>query len=316
MIIKDIKKAKEILDNDGIIGLPTETVYGLAGNGLNERTLSKIFAIKQRPFNNPLILHLKGKEEIDKVAMNIPDQARSLLDKFSPGPLTFLLEKKESVPDMVTAGKPTVAIRIPEHPVALELLNMLDYPLAAPSANPFGSISPTTAQHVYDYFGNELPAVLEGGACRKGLESTIVGFEKDTTIVYRLGAISIDQIEAVVGKVRLVNHNENAPEAPGMLSKHYSPETRFLLTFDLLDSIKENQSLNIGVLTMNPHFSNPLVKRVELLSGNFSLKEAASNLYAALHRLDKCELDLIIAEKFPDHGLGLAINDRLLRASK
>lgn len=316
MIITDIKKAKEILDNDGVIGFPTETVYGLAGNGLKEETLRKIFVIKQRPFNNPLILHLKGKEEIDKVAMNIPDQARSLLDKFSPGPLTLLLNKKESVPEMVTAGKPMVAIRIPEHPVALALLNMLDYPLAAPSANPFGSISPTTAQHVYDYFGEELPAVLEGGACQKGLESTIVGFEKDTAIVYRLGAISLEQIEAVVGRVRLLNHNENAPEAPGMLSRHYSPKTRFLLTTDLLDSIKENQSLSIGVLTMNPHFSSPTVKKVELLSGNFSLKEAASNLYAALHRLDKCGLDLIIAEKFPDLGLGLALNDRLKRASK
>jgi L-threonylcarbamoyladenylate synthase len=316
MIIHDIHKAKEILDNNGVIGFPTETVYGLAGNGFSEEAIKTIFATKKRPFNNPLILHLKGKEEVESVARDIPDQARLLLEHFSPGPLTLLLNKKQVVPDIVTAGKPTVAIRIPEHPIALELLQLLDYPLAAPSANPFGCISPTTAQHVDDYFGEQLPAVLEGGPCRKGLESTIVGFKDGATIVYRLGTISIEEIRAIVGDVKLLNKDDVAPQAPGMLSRHYSPRTKLITSRDLHKTIFSQLPQKIGVVTMDADFNHQGINKLEILSQANDLEEAASNLYAALHRLDKEDLDLIIAEEFPEQGIGAALNDRLMRASK
>jgi L-threonylcarbamoyladenylate synthase len=183
----NIATAAQALIKDEIIAIPTETVYGLAGNAYSENALKKIFELKKRPFYNPLIVHIKSTQFLDMVATDIPDMARKLAEEFWPGSLTLVLKKQSHIPDIVTAGKETVAVRVPNHPVALALLEKLEFPLAAPSANPFGSISPTTAMHVSNYFKENLEIILDGGACQNGIESTIIGFENNQPILYRHG---------------------------------------------------------------------------------------------------------------------------------
>ena len=198
MLTTDINKAKEALQTNELIAIPTETVYGLAGNAYDETALKKIFELKKRPFYNPLIVHLKSASCMYDVATDIPENALKLAEKFWPGPITLVLKKQAHISDLITAGKDTVAVRVPNHPVALALLEKLEFPLAAPSANPFGSISPTTAAHVLNYFGDNLNVILDGGECANGLESTIVGFENNQVILYRHGSISVDEIEKIV----------------------------------------------------------------------------------------------------------------------
>jgi L-threonylcarbamoyladenylate synthase len=316
MITSDLELTKIFLDNEYIIGLPTETVYGLAGNINSEKAIKSIFALKKRPLFNPLIVHVKNKNAISTVARNIPDKAYQLAEAFWPGPLTLLLPKKSSISDLITAGKPTVAVRVPNHEKALKLLDMLDYPLAAPSANPFGSISPTNSKHVQQYFGKSLSLILEGGPCTKGIESTIIGFQNDQPLVYRLGTLSVDEIESYLGmKLPRSTKASESPEAPGMLSKHYSPRTPLILTDSLEETIEKSANKKIGVLTFGPEILSQPCTIHMVLSDHEILEEASSRLYAALHQLDELDLDLIIAQKFPENGLGQAINDRLMRAS-
>lgn len=316
IISSDISKAVNILNNEDVVAIPTETVYGLAGNIYSEKAIRKIFKVKQRPLFNPLIVHLHSIDQLDEIVSDFPTKARLLAAAFWPGSLTLILKKKSKIPDLITAGKDSVAVRIPNHEVTLQLLKELSFPLAAPSANPFNRISPTSALHVESYFKKSIPMVLEGGACKNGLESTIIGFENDEPILYRLGAISIEEIEKVVGKIKVNNKNEKAPEAPGMLAKHYSPKTKTFLTDDINQFLNDHKDKTIGVLcfTENIAFSNS--KNVEILSKSGDLKEAASNLYAALHTLDGLHLDMIVAQRFPNIGLGKSINDRLERATK
>ncbi len=316
IISNNISKAVEILTQDELVAIPTETVYGLAGNIYSETAIRKIFALKQRPLFNPLIVHIKSIEQLPELAREVPEKARQLAEVFWPGPLTLVLKKQPGVPDLVTAGKDSVAIRIPNHPVALALLEQLDFPLAAPSANPFGCISPTTAAHVAAYFPDNLKMVLEGGECKNGIESTIVGFENDVPVLYRLGSIAVEDIEAVIGKIEVKNKKEAAPDAPGMLSRHYAPQTTTFLTEDVADFIKAYPAKKIGLLLFKDRIENPAVQAQQILSEAGSLSEAAANLYAAMHRLDKLGLDMIVAERFPDYDLGSSINDRLERATK
>jgi L-threonylcarbamoyladenylate synthase len=221
------------------------------------------------------------------------------------------------VPNIITAGKDTVAVRMPNHPTTLTLLEQLNFPLAAPSANPFGCISPTKAIHVEEYFGNSLQMVLEGGDCKNGIESTIIGFEGDVPVLYRLGAISIEDIEKAIGAVKIINTRENiAPDAPGMLEKHYAPLTSTYLESDIEAAIKSFSNKKIGLLLLSKKINNPQIVHQEILTEHGDLQEAATNLYAALHVLDKLNLDVIIAERLPDIGLGKSINDRLERATK
>ena len=315
-ISKDIVKAKEILENENLVAIPTETVYGLAGNIYSEKAINLIFKTKNRPFNNPLIVHIHSKELLENIAQEIPEKAKKLADAFWPGSLTLVLKKKETIPYSITAGKETVAVRVPNHPLTLELLKQLDFPLAAPSANPFGSISPTTSQHVADYFTDTLEMVLDGGNCENGIESTIVGFENEKAILYRLGSISVEDIESIIGPIQIVNKNDSSPNAPGMLSRHYAPKTKTIVSENIEDEIKNYPTSKIGVLLFQDLKMNDENIEKEILSINGSLKEATSNLYAAMHRLDKKGLDLIIAEKFPENDLGKSINDRLERATK
>lgn len=313
---KDINLAVTILNNNGVIGFPTETVYGLAGNIYNESAINKIFEIKKRPKFNPLIVHISKVEDLHNIAVDIPEKALQLANHFWPGSLTLLLKKHPSISDLITAGKPTVAVRIPNHKLALELLDALDFPLAAPSANPFGSISPTTAQHVADYFSTELELVLDGGNCENGIESTIVGFDNEKVIVYRLGAIAIEEIEALIGKTETFISDDVAPVAPGMIKKHYAPKTNFILTDDVENEIANHANLKIGILSFYKQYDSEFIKSIKILSPEKNLKEASKNLYAAMHELDKENLDIIIAEKFEDNNLGKSINDRLTRAAE
>jgi L-threonylcarbamoyladenylate synthase len=316
LIITTINKAKEALLKEEIIGIPTETVYGLAGNAYSEIALKKIFALKKRPFYNPLIVHIKSVEYLNTIARDIPDIALKLAKEFWPGPLTLVLKKQSHISDLVTARKETVAIRVPNHPVALALLEQLDFPLAAPSANPFGSISPTTAVHVLDYFEDELAVILEGGTCERGVESTIIGFEDNIPILYRYGSISVEEIEQVVGKLQIAVNNDSKPNSPGMLSRHYAPKTDTYLTSNVSELMQSFQGKKIGLLLYKNQILNQENTIQEVLSETGDLKEAATKLYAALHRLDKNNLDIIIAEKFPNEGLGKTLNDRLQRAIK
>lgn len=315
-ISTDIHQAKSILENDNLVAIPTETVYGLAGNAFSEKAIKKIFETKNRPLFNPLIVHIHSKELLNDIATEIPEKAYQLANAFWPGSLTLVLKKKNNIPDLVTAGKSTVAVRVPNHSLTLSLLRLLDFPLVAPSANPFGSISPTSAEHVANYFKDNLPLILAGGSCENGIESTIIGFEGEEPIIYRLGAVSVEEIEAVVGKTSIKNTKETAPEAPGMLLRHYAPKTKTILTNDVEDYINNNRSKNIGTLTFYKKFTSINVKHQEILSEQRNYKEAATNLYQAMHRLDQMNLDLIVAERFPDENLGKSINDRLTRATK
>jgi L-threonylcarbamoyladenylate synthase len=316
MISDNLKKAVEILTQNKLVAIPTETVYGLAGNIYSDEAVLKIFEMKKRPLLNPLIVHIHDIKQLEELTSYIPEKARLLVSSFWPGPLTLVLKKNLCVPDLITAGKDTVAIRMPNHPVTLALLEQLSFPIAAPSANPFGCISPTKAMHVKDYFGDKLEMVLEGGDCSSGIESTIIGFEKDQPILYRLGAISIEEIELVIGDLKIKNKNEINPDAPGMLSKHYAPKTSTYLVKDIETSLKSFPDKKIGIVSFSKRIDVQHFIHQEILSEKGDLREAATNLYTTLHRLDKLKLDVIIAERLPDIGLGKSINDRLERATK
>ena len=316
MITTDIRQAAAVLNEEGLVAIPTETVYGLAGNAFSDRAVKAIFSLKRRPFYNPVIVHIKSPEVLTKVAKEIPEAAQKLAQAFWPGPLTLVLKKQEHIPDLVTAGKSTVAVRMPNHPLALRLLDTLEFPLAAPSANPFGSISPTTATHVDNYFKDQLAVVLDGGPCQRGIESTIVGFEDGQPILYRMGSVSIEELERVVGPLRQRTKDDAAPDAPGMLSRHYAPNTDTFLTDDVAGLIAQNPGKKIGVLVFKTPVKHGAIGHLEVLSASGDDREAASNLYAAMHRLDEQALDLIIAERAPEAGLGKAINDKLSRATQ
>ena len=315
MITNDIQLAANRLNDNEVVAIPTETVYGLAANAYSETAVKKIFLLKNRPLNNPLIVHIKSFDYLRKIATDIPEAAIQLASKYWPGPLTLVLKKQAHISDIVTAGKDTVAVRIPNHPLCLALLEKLDFPIAAPSANPFGLISPTTAEHVHHYFNDAIDIILDGGQCEKGIESTIIGFKNKQAVLYRHGSISVEDIERVIGKLIINTENEISPEAPGMLSKHYAPLTKTILTNDVNEVSKKYSGKRIGLLLFAKKILGTDAIHQEILSSESKLEQATSNLYAALHRLDSYKLDVIIAERFPDIGLGKTINDRLQRAT-
>ena len=314
IISKDIQKAVQLLTEEQLVAIPTETVYGLAGNIFSEKAIKSIFSTKQRPFFNPLIVHIPSIKSLNGLVTHVPEKAKLLAAAFWPGSMTLVLKKSSTIPDIVTAGKGTVAVRVPDHPVTLELLRKLPFPLAAPSANPFGSISPTKPAHVENYFRNSIKMVLDGGSCANGIESTIIGFENEEPVIYRLGALALEEIEAVVGKISIKNKKEEKPDAPGMLARHYAPKTNTFLVDDVAAEIEKNTGKKMGVLVFKSSLNNENITEI-ILSKNGSLQEAASRLYSAMHDLDSKNLDLIIAERFSEFGLGKSINDRLQRAT-
>lgn len=311
-----IEKAILELKYEGIVAIPTETVYGLAGNAFSRNAVKKIFELKSRPSNNPLIVHIGKIDDLSIVARDIPDTAYLLARYFWPGPLTLVLKKQDAVPHEVTSGLDTVAVRIPDHPITLNLLNKLEFPLAAPSANPFGAISPTNATHVQNYFQDRL-RILNGGNSERGIESTIVSFdEKHRPVILRHGSITVKQIEIIVGKVGFLTLDESKPSAPGMFSRHYSPRTVSYLTEDVPGLVKEFPGRKIGLLLFDEKLPESSLFDQEILSKTGDFREAAKNLYSAMHRLDQKRPDLIIFQRLPNIDLGITINDKLQRAAE
>lgn len=308
---KDINKAKQLLKQGQLVAIPTETVYGLAANALDAEAVTGIFQAKNRPFFDPLIIHVSSFSKASLYAENIPEKARYLAEAFWPGPVTLLLDKKDHIPDLVTAGLPTVGIRCPDHPITGGLLQDLDFPLAAPSANPFGYVSPTTPQHVNDQLGDRVAYILDGGPCRIGIESTIIGFDNGMGTVYRFGGMSLEDIEKVIGKVSTPVNTSSNPKSPGQLHSHYAPGKKIILG-DLEELIPQFVSQKVGILTFQKDFHRPFQ---HILSRSGNLEEAARNFFHALRAFDKLPIALILAEYVPDTGLGKAINDRLRRAS-
>jgi L-threonylcarbamoyladenylate synthase len=307
----DIHYAKTLLEQGDVVAIPTETVYGLAGNALNVAAVTRIFDVKNRPQFDPLIVHVPDLDTAQNYIQDIPDAARQLADHFWPGPLTLLLQKKDIIPDLVTSGLSTVGIRCPDHPLTRELLQQLPFPLAAPSANPFGYVSPTTPHHVNEQLGDKLQYILDGGACRVGIESTIIGFENDIPTVYRMGGLSLEQIERITGPVQVQAHSTSNPKAPGQLKSHYAPGKKVIIGVieELLQLYPAHTS---GLLTFHNDFNSPFQF---ILSPSGNMDEAAQNLFTALRAFDKMPIDYILAELVPETGLGRAINDRLRRAA-
>ncbi|WP_181305050.1 L-threonylcarbamoyladenylate synthase [Rufibacter sp. XAAS-G3-1] len=312
---KEVQRAAAYLTQGDLVAIPTETVYGLAANAYDEAAVVKIFEAKNRPAFDPLIVHTHAVTEVTSIVREVPDVAYLLAERFWPGPLTLILPKAEHIPLLVTSGHDSVGVRIPNHPLTLELLRQLPFPVAAPSANPFGYVSPTTAQHVQAQLGSRIPYILDGGACAVGIESTILSLNGNEVEVLRLGGLALEELEEVVqiSKARIKTSSSN-PAAPGMLSSHYSPRKKVLL-----GSIEENLQLvdpaRVGTISLQKNFPQVPIGQQIQLSTRGDLGEAARCLFSALRSLDEQPIDFILAEPMPEQGLGRAINDRLQRAS-
>ena len=310
---KDLDFAKDMLDNGGLVAIPTETVYGLGGNALNIDTIDKIFKLKKRPSNDPLICHTNSLSKIKRYVKQIPDKAYKLSEKFWPGPLTLVFEKKDLIPNKTTSNLNTVAFRIPDKEITLKLLSSLDYPLSAPSANKFGYISPTTTDHVYKNFDDGIDYILDGGRCELGIESTIIGFENNKTIVYRLGSLITEDIEKCVGEIALYSKKENFP---GSFKSHYSPQKKLYLG-DIEILANKYQNKRIGILCFDRYYDFVKEENQIILSKKSSLIEASKNLYSSLYKLDNMKnIDIILTTFVEDTLIGKTINNRLLKSAE
>jgi L-threonylcarbamoyladenylate synthase len=310
----DIHTAIVLLQKGELVAIPTETVYGLAANALNPEAVLKIYETKGRPAFNPLIVHVHDVNQFEKYATEVHPLIRILAEKFSPGPLTYVLPKKSIVPDIVTGGGDTVALRVPGHPLTLKLLSQLDFPLAAPSANPFGYISPVLAEHVAEQLNGKIPYILDGGHSMIGLESTVVTVENNKLVVLRIGGVPMEDLHEVAGSVELRINLSSNPKSPGQLKSHYAPRIPLLLG-DVKQMISSLSGKKIALLVFSEKNHSANIVAQEVLSPARDIREAARNLFAALRRLDKTNADVILAERFPEFGFGLAINDRLERAA-
>lgn len=314
---QDLAKAAALLRAGELVAIPTETVYGLAANALNSEAVAGIFEAKQRPRFNPLILHGASWEALQPFLTEVPVIAHELAQRFMPGPLTLLLPKSPKVPDLVTAGSDLVAVRVPAHPLTLSLLRSLDFPVAAPSANPFGYVSPTTAEHVLAGLDGQIGYVLDGGASSVGIESTILGFESDgSLVIHRLGGLSLEALsEVVTAQIPIRKHPHlPLPAAPGQLASHYAPR-KPLYQGDVLMLREQFSAARVGVISFQHTYTNLPDAKVVPLATDGRLTTAAAQLFSTLRALDAdAEVEIILAEVFPTSGLGPAINDRLHRA--
>lgn len=312
---ENIIKAAAVIKAGGLAAFPTETVYGLGANALNPIAVSKIFEAKKRPFFDPLIVHISSFMMITQVAEYFGLMEQKLARAFWPGPLTLVLPKTQEIPDIVTSGLDTVAVRMPSNEIASELISKAGTPLAAPSANLFGRISPTRAEHVWKQMGNKIDIILDGGSCEKGIESTIIKIENNVPTILRHGAITALEIEEAAGMdiAESTGITASGPETPGQLLSHYSPNTPLVF----IDDVQENgiDPENAGYLAFKNPVSRLPFKKIEVLSESGNLREAAANLFSCLHNLDAENLEIIYAEKVPAAGLGAAIMDRLCKAA-
>ncbi len=315
-VISDVSTAAAALQRGELVAFATETVYGLGGVALWPETVARIFEAKGRPTFDPLIVHVPDLTAVRHLVTQFPPVAERLSREFWPGPLTLVLPKAPCIPDLVTSGLPSVAVRIPQHPLALELLRAVGLPIAAPSANLFGRVSPTTAEHVVEQLGGRIEWILDGGPCAVGVESTVLAIsETDSPTLLRPGGITLEQIEAVVGRVLLPSDSPSAGGtaqlAPGCLPQHYAPVTPITIG-NLADAPPLGR---FGALAFQSCPHSEQYASVEILSETGSLSQAAAALFAALRRLDALHLEGIVTERFPDQDLGRAINDRLNRAA-
>lgn len=316
--MNQLDAAAEILKQGGLVAIPTETVYGLAANAFNEEAVLSIYKTKNRPHFNPLIIHSNSVERFAEWGIYLPELALKLASEFCPGPITFVVPSSKKIPDMVTAGHDSVAIRIPNHPLTLELLGMLDFPLAAPSANPSAFVSPTSAAHVKQQLGDKIKCILDGGECQVGIESTIVSFLENTPRILRYGGLAKEQIESTLGiivNVPQVKGDISKFIAPGMMERHYAPSKNLIICDDMEKELLNHQGHSIGIISFSKKYGNIDLKKQFILSPLRNLDEAARHLFSALRSLNDLDVHIILAEKFPNEGLGIAINDRLKRAS-
>jgi L-threonylcarbamoyladenylate synthase len=318
----DIPRAAEILKNGGLVAIPTETVYGLGASALNEAALKKIFEVKGRPADNPLIIHVSSSDELEKWCRNIPAAAYRLAEVFWPGPLTLLLEKKPVIPSLVTAGLNTVAVRCPRHPLTLELIKQSGVPIAAPSANISGKPSPTTAGHVMSDIGGKIEAVLDGGPCSVGLESTIVDMTVKPPRILRPGGITKEQLKEILGEVEidggLINPDER-PKAPGMKYRHYAPQAEVIIVSGdkqrIYDYVNDRPDEGAAVLCFDgdeQYFKNKLCLSY---GGEDRPSVLAENLFACLRELDREDIKTIYARCPSEDGVGFAVVNRLKKAA-
>jgi len=311
----DISRAKALLEQGQLVAIPTETVYGLAGNGFDVKAVASIFETKKRPAFDPLILHTDTLEKVAGFVEGIPEPVRLLADKFWPGPLTILFKKGPLVPDLVTSGLDTVAVRIPRHPLTRDLLALLNFPLAAPSANPFGYVSPTNPDHVEAQLGKDIPYILDGGPCKVGVESTILSFEHEVPTVLRMGGLTLESLQEILGAVAVNAHSSSSPAAPGMLKSHYAPRKSFVLIDDEKAFTKPEND-DFAVLAFDHKVKGVPESKQFLLAPSGETQEAATRLFEMMRMLDsRDEFSQIIALKVPEEGLGRAVNDRLKRAA-
>lgn len=312
---KVMHQAAAIIRSGGLVAFPTETVYGLGADAFNPRAVARIFEAKNRPYFDPLIVHIADLSQLSRCCRHVEKRAARLAGRFWPGPLTMVLPKAPDVPDIVTAGLDTVAVRMPRHLLALDLIRLAGTPIAAPSANPFGYISPTRAEHVLEQLGDRVDMIIDGGPCEVGLESTIVKIEEDErNLLLRPGGIAPEEIEDMVGPLLRAATNTDRPEAPGQLSLHYAPAVpvRIVESAAALDFAEEGAGYLLFRGTGLPFPAD----RSEVLSATGDLAEAAARLFTALHNLDKKNLRVVYAEAVPERGLGIAIMDRLRRAAR
>jgi L-threonylcarbamoyladenylate synthase len=312
---RNIRAAAMALRAGRLVAMPTETVYGLAGNALDPSALARIFEVKRRPFFDPLIVHVADAAAVHPLVRDLPDEAARLMDRFWPGPLTLVLPKSHLVPDLATSGLPDVAVRVPSHPVARALLRETGLPLAAPSANPFGALSPTTAEHVANAFEEGIECVLDGGPSSVGVESSVLAWKDGRPALLRAGGVPVEALEEVLGVAIpvMVGDGTGALPSPGMLPWHYAPSVPLALSDAAAVRAAEGDE---GLLWFGAAEPPAGYARVENLSPSGDLREAAANLFAALHRLDASGAARIRAARVPDEGLGRAINERLEKASK
>lgn len=318
----NLKQCAEMLQAGEIIAVPSETVYGLAGNALNEAAVRRIFSVKGRPFIDPLICHFDSMETVRREVF-VSAEMELLAKAFWPGPLTIVAHKRKGIPDIVTAGLPSVAVRIPSQPIFRSLLQILNFPLAAPSANPFGYVSPTSAEHVEHTLGNKIPAILDDGPSQIGIESTILDLRKPSQpIILRYGPVQSEEIEYIlktnvkdaVNSPSTGAHDERKNQvAPGRLSRHYSPNTHVELVCYGNESDAEEPS-TATLLNKRPN-ATVVTPNLYWLSEDGDLTAIAHNLFEMLQKLDHLGYQKIRVEKCPNQGLGKAINDRLVRAA-
>jgi L-threonylcarbamoyladenylate synthase len=307
-----IQEAAEIIRRGGLVAFPTETVYGLGADARNPIAVARIFEVKARPRIDPIIIHIADLSDSSQYGI-FPVSANVLMEKFWPGPLTLVVTKTTQVPPIVTAGLDTVALRMPSHPAALALIRAAGCGIAAPSANPFGYVSPTEAQHVEEQLGRSIDLILDGGPCAVGVESTILSLVGKVPTVLRAGGVSVEALTEILGKVDVQIGPLQQPQAPGQMHRHYATLTRLEIADEAMEALKANEKT--GLLSMHAPENPQKYTAVEVLSPTGNFQEAAANLFRALRRLDTLSLDRIIARPIPEVGLGLAMMDRLRRCA-